>query len=112
MDAIRLELEEKKRPKAQQDAGKISEVEQQKQQHTEHMEKVKQTLNVAEDELAEKLEQCNVEVKHKVFTHVTIQFGEERVTTRRVHGATVFSFNQYEIKRQSKLKEKDIAGEE
>nr|NKQ94824.1 DUF342 domain-containing protein [Escherichia coli] len=49
-----------------------------------------------------------VEAKNKVFTHVTIQFGDEKVLTKREHGASIFKFNQYEIKLSSLLEAEDI----
>jgi uncharacterized protein (DUF342 family) len=40
---------------------------------------------------------------------VTVQFGDEQVITKRTHGGSIFSFNQYEIKVSSTLEEEDVA---
>ncbi|MDN3685201.1 hypothetical protein QW180_22895 [Vibrio sinaloensis] len=66
---------------------------------------MKQARDSNEQELETALEANVVEVKGKVFTHVTVQFGEDKVITKRAHGPSIFSFNQYEIKCRSLLDE-------
>ncbi|WJG24628.1 DUF342 domain-containing protein [Vibrio furnissii] len=108
MDVIRRELEFKKRPKAERTEEEELSIDEQKQNASEHMEKVKMALELLNEEFEQMLESNTVEAKGKVFTHVSIQYGEERVTTKRVHGPSVFTFNQYEIQMSSKLDEEDI----
>lgn len=108
MEVIRRELEFKKRPKAERSDEEELEIDNDKEQANARLEKVKSALDILNDEFAMMLENNVVEVKAKVFTHVTVQFGEERVSTKRVHGPSTFSFNQYEIQISSKLDEEEI----
>ncbi|ELV8681202.1 DUF342 domain-containing protein [Vibrio fluvialis] len=108
MDVIRRELEFKKRPKAQRTEEEEHTIDERKAQTSDRMEKVKMALEMLNEEFEQMLETNTVEAKGKVFTHVTIQYGDERVTTKRVHGPSVFTFNQYEIQMSSKLDEEDI----
>ncbi len=56
------------------------------------------------------LEMNTIEVKNKVYTHVSVQFDDERIITKRVHGASIFTFNQYEVKCASMLEDEDVGG--
>lgn len=105
MSVIRKELELKKIPKSERTPEQEQELETFKQESNEHLEKVKQARDSNEQELETALEANVVEVKGKVFTHVTVQFGEDKVITKRAHGPSIFSFNQYEIKCRSLLDE-------
>ncbi|NAX34635.1 FapA family protein, partial [Vibrio sp. V29_P1S30P107] len=108
MDIIRRELEFKKRPKAERSEEELSEIDQQKYQASAHMEKVKEAVELLNDEFEQMLELNTIEAKGKIFTHVTLQFGDEKVTTKRSHGPSIVSFNQYEIQLSSKFDEEDI----
>ncbi|SJZ80141.1 polymerase [Vibrio cincinnatiensis] len=108
MDVIRRELEFKKRPKAERTEEEWGEIDQQKLQASEHMERVKEAVELLTDEFEQMLEINTIEAKGKIFTHVTLQFGDEKVMTKRVHGPSIVSFNQYEIQLSSKLGEEDI----
>lgn len=108
MEVIRRELEVKKRPKAERSEEAEIEIDTAKRQANVRLEKVKSALDILNDEFEMMLESNTVDVKAKVFTHVTVQFGDERVTTKRVHGPSTFSFNQYEIQMSSKLDEEEI----
>lgn len=108
MDIIRRELEFKKRPKAERSDEEELEIDNAKDQANAKLEKVKSALDILNDEFEIALENNVVDVKGKVFTHVSVQFGDERVTTKRVHGPSIFSFNQYEIQLSSKLDEEEI----
>ncbi|WP_394126725.1 FapA family protein [Vibrio hepatarius] len=111
MDIIRRELEFKKTPKAERTEEQEQALEADKQKANAHLEKVKQARDHHEQELEVALEECNVEVKSKVYTHVTVQYGEEKVVTKRVHGPSVFSFNQFEIKYSSMFEDEDLEQE-
>lgn len=111
MDIIRRELEFKKTPKAERTDEQEQALEADKQKANAHLEKVKQARDHHEQELEIALEECKVEVKSKVYTHVTVQYGEEKVVTKRVHGPSVFSFNQFEIKYSSMFEDEDLEQE-
>lgn len=111
MDIIRRELEFKKTPKAERTEEQEQALEADKQKANAHLEKVKQARDHHEQELEVALEECSVEVKNKVYTHVTVQYGEEKVITKRVHGASVFKFNQFEIKYSSMFEDEDLEQE-
>ncbi|EEZ89472.1 conserved hypothetical protein [Vibrio harveyi 1DA3] len=108
MDVIRKELEFKKRPKAERTDEEQAQIEVMKAQNNARLEEVKQKLEHTEQEFEVSLEENIVEAKDRVFTRVTVQFGDEQVTTKRTHGGCVFSFNQYEIKVAANLEEEDV----
>ncbi|WP_045465943.1 DUF342 domain-containing protein [Vibrio hyugaensis] len=108
MDVIRKELEFKKRPKAERTDEEQAQIEVLKAQNNARLEEVKQKLEHTEHEFEVSLEENIVEAKDRVFTRVTVQFGDEQVTTKRTHGGCVFSFNQYEIKVAANLEEEDV----
>ncbi|SDG82858.1 hypothetical protein SAMN04488136_103127 [Vibrio xiamenensis] len=105
MQVIRQELEFKKKPKSERSAEEEAKMEQAKQQANQRLEKAKQARDELEIEFENALADNSIEIKNKVFTHVTVQFGSDKVTTRRIHGPTYFTFNQYEIKCSSMLGE-------
>ncbi|MCG9596367.1 FapA family protein [Vibrio sp. Isolate25] len=98
MDVVRKELEFKKTPKSERSDEEEANIEKLKTESNARLEKVKAARDRHELEFEQALEENVVEVKSKVFTHVTVQFGDEKVITKRVHGASTFSFNQYEIR--------------
>ncbi|PMO40224.1 polymerase [Vibrio sp. 10N.222.52.B12] len=108
MDVIRKELEFKKRPKAERTDEEQAQIEVMKAQNNARLEEVKQKLEHTEQEFEVSLEENIVEAKDRVFTRVTVQFGDEQVTTKRTHGGCVFSFNQYEIKVAANFEEEDV----
>ncbi len=105
MQIIRKELEFKKKPKSERAEEEELLLERQKQQANQKLEKAKQARDDLNIEFEQALADNGIEIKGKVYTHVTVQFGTEKVTTRRVHGPTTFTFNQYEIKCSSLLDE-------
>ena len=108
MDVVRKELEYKKRPKSERSDEELVLIEQLKQQNSTQLEDIKQKLDLMEAELEVALTECTVEAKEKVFTRVTVKFGDEQVTTKRSHGGCSFQFNQYEIKVSANLEEEDV----
>ncbi|EKY4198099.1 DUF342 domain-containing protein, partial [Vibrio harveyi] len=109
MDVIRKELEFKKRPKAERTDEEQAQIEVLKAQNNTRLEDVKQKLEQTEQDFEVALAENIVEATDRVFTRVTVQFGDEQVTTKRTHGGCVFSFNQYEIKVSATLEEEDLA---
>ncbi|KJY81816.1 polymerase [Vibrio galatheae] len=111
MGLIRKELEFKKIPKAERTQEQADKLEADKSEANEYLEKVKHARDTHEQELEVALADTNIEVKNKVYSHVTVQFGEEKVTTKRIHGPSIFSFNQFEIKFSSMLESEDVGQE-
>ncbi|WP_260262094.1 DUF342 domain-containing protein [Vibrio intestinalis] len=98
MNVIRKEIEFKKLPKAERSEEKQDEIDKTKVAANTRLEKVKGARDEHAEEFERLLEENIIEVKSKVYTHVTVQFGDEKVVTKRVHGASLFTFNQFEIK--------------
>ncbi|MEZ8053183.1 FapA family protein [Vibrio sp. 10N.222.54.F12] len=109
MDVIRQELEFKKRPKAERSEEQALEIEQQREKNNQAIEKTKSQLDTLEAEFETNLAECTVEAHEKVYTRVSVLFGDEMVTTKRTHGGSVFSFNQYEIQCSFKMEKEDIS---
>ncbi|MCG9558572.1 polymerase [Vibrio kanaloae] len=109
MDVIRQELEFKKQPKAERSEEQALTIEQQREKNNHAIESTKSQLDTLEAEFETNLAECTVEAHEKVYTRVTIQFGDETVTTKRTHGGSVFSFNQYEIQCTFKMEQEDIS---
>ncbi len=108
MEAIRRELEFNKRQKSERSDEETEEIRVQKEQATERLDKVKAALDLLNGEFDVALSENTVEAKHKVFTHVTVQFGEEKAVIKRSRGPSVFTFNQYEVQVSSKLESEDV----
>ncbi|RSD30641.1 DUF342 domain-containing protein [Vibrio pectenicida] len=108
MNVVRKELEFKKRPKAERTEEDEENIDKLKKESNARLEKAKMARDRLEMELEEALEENIIEVKHKVYTHVTVQYGEEKVITKRAHGASTFSFTQYEIKCASAMDEEAL----
>lgn len=98
MNVVRKELEFKKKPKAERTEEAQKKIDEMKEQSNARLEQAKLVRDQNDEELEHLLVENIVEAKNKVFTHVTIQFGEEKVITKRTHGASKFTFNQFEIK--------------
>lgn len=112
MNMVRKELEFKKTPKSERTPEQEEQLEKDKASANAHLEKVKGVRDTHEQELEVALEESFIEVKNKVYTHVTVQFGEEKVTTKRVHGPSFFKFNQFEIKFSSMFEDEDLEQEQ
>ncbi|MGR4989954.1 DUF342 domain-containing protein [Vibrio rotiferianus] len=109
MEVIRKELEFKKRQKADRTDEEQAQIDDLKERNNKHLEDVKSKLNTLETDFEVLLEENVVEATERVFTRVTVQFGDEQVITKRTHGGCIFSFNQYEIKVAANLEEEDVA---
>ncbi|MGX9416421.1 DUF342 domain-containing protein [Vibrio sp. WJH972] len=111
MKLVRRELDFKKKPKSERSDNEEQEIEELKESANEAMIVAKNVLDVSNSDLEESLERNTIEVKHQVYTHVTLQFGNEQIITKNEHGASLFSFNQYEISCKSALLDSDIKGD-
>ncbi|OEF92342.1 polymerase [Vibrio anguillarum] len=110
MEVIRREIEFKKKPKAERSEEELLKIDEFKKQTNDRLEKAKLALDMLGEEFDQLLEMNTIEVKNKVYTHVSVQFDDERIITKRAHGASIFSFNQYEIKCASMLEDEDVGG--
>ncbi|WP_428775819.1 DUF342 domain-containing protein [Vibrio sp.] len=111
MEVIRRELEFKKIPKSERSDEQEQELEHFKQQANQKLTAAKNAVDVYEGDFQTMLEEFTIVASNKVYSHVTVQFDDERITTRRTHGPSEFSFNQYEIKCTSKLGDEAITEE-
>ncbi|MCK6264198.1 FapA family protein [Vibrio sp. ZSDE26] len=109
MEIIRRELEFKKIPKSERTQEQESELEEFKLQANTKLENAKLAVDSCKEEFDALLATNTVEVKSKVYSHVTVQYGEEKVITKRSHGPSVFSFNQYKIDCVSMMGDEAVA---
>ncbi|NOH95911.1 FapA family protein [Vibrio sp. 99-70-13A1] len=109
MEVIRKELEFKKKPKAERTEEEQRSIEEMKIQNSQALDAGQSQLELLEMDFEEHLQNCNIEAFDKVYTRVSVQFGDEVVTTKRTHGGSVFSFNQYEIQCSFKMDDEDVA---
>jgi uncharacterized protein (DUF342 family) len=107
MDVVRKEIEFKKRPKDQRTDEELQEIEALKQQTNDDMVRAKEKREWAEAELERMLKDNVLLVKGRVFTRVTVQYGDEVVITKREHNAAQFSFDQYSIHCRSMVEGKE-----
>ncbi len=108
MDIVRKEIEFKKKKAAERSDEEGELILQEKENCNLKMTEAKDNLNLFENGLNGKLLANVVDVKNHLHTHVTVQFGNEKILTKKNHGPTVLSFNQHEIKVKSKLENDDI----
>ncbi|MGY3572399.1 DUF342 domain-containing protein [Vibrio paucivorans] len=108
MEVVRKELELRKTPKAERSETAEQEIEQFKQESNDNLEKAKQALDSLMEEFDALLVTNTIEAKNKVYSHVTVQFGEDKVTTKRSHGPSVFKYNQYKIECTSMMGEEAL----
>jgi uncharacterized protein (DUF342 family) len=111
MELVRKELEFRKQPKSERKENVQREIEEKKQLANTEMIAVKDALEAASSDLEDRLTQCTIEVKKHVYTHVTVRFGDEKILTKKEHGSSVFSFNQYEISCKSSMLEEDVGSD-
>ncbi|WP_194437001.1 DUF342 domain-containing protein [Vibrio fluminensis] len=105
MDIVRKELEFKKRPKAERSEEEAEQIEASKIAANAQLEKIKRAKETHQEEFDRLLTENTVQATKKVFTRVIVQFGEDKVTTKRVHGAAVFSYNHFKIECSSMIDE-------
>lgn len=108
MELVREELEFKKIPKGEREPEKEQQLELDKKLAKDNLEDAKNLKETNESEMQIAIDESYIEVQTKVFSHVTVQFGDEKVTTKRSHGPSSFRFDQYKIHVTSLLKEDDI----
>jgi len=112
MDVVRKEIEFNKQKSANRSEDVAKQIADDKKSCNAYMLEVKQTLSDATDELEGKLLTNIVDIKNHVYTHVSIQYGSEKILTKKEHGPTVFSFNQHEIKARSTMDSDDIKSDD
>ncbi|MEZ8823943.1 DUF342 domain-containing protein [Vibrio amylolyticus] len=109
MEVVRRELSFKKTPKSERTQEQEDELETFKEQANSKLEKAKLAVDSFKEEFDALLATNSIEVKSKVYSHVTVQFGDEKVTTKRSHGPSVFTFNQYKIDCVSMMGDEAVA---
>jgi uncharacterized protein (DUF342 family) len=108
MTAIRREIELKKIPKSSRSDEENAELAALNSADTEALDALNEEKERIELELYAKLELNTVESMMQTHTRVTVQFDDEKVTTRSTHGPATFSFNKQAITFAPKLKEEDV----
>lgn len=108
MDVIRKELEYKKQPKSQRNETELTDIEALKEKNNLLLDEVRIKLEHAETAFELALRDNIVKAKERVFSRVTVQFNNEKVTTKRTHGGCSFRFNQYEIQVSASLEEDSV----
>ncbi|CAM3865921.1 hypothetical protein VA7868_00561 [Vibrio aerogenes CECT 7868] len=109
MNIVRRELDFNKKPKHERNEKEAAEIADLKQKAEDNMKKAKEAVERFTEEFDALLEVNTVTAKSKVYGHVTVCFGDEKTMTKRAHGASVFSFNKYNIKCTSLFNEDDLA---
>ena len=113
MQAVRAEMTLKKKPKAERTQEEAESVEQLKSEKNQALAVAKAKLERAEKELEHMLKENTILARNKVYTRVSVQFGDEIIITKREHASSTFSFNQYEIKCRAMVEGKEAdEGEE
>ncbi|USD63036.1 DUF342 domain-containing protein [Vibrio sp. SCSIO 43140] len=108
MVSIRREIELKKIPKSSRTEEQNAELAALNSADTEAIDKLNEEKERIELELYAKLELNTVESLVQTHTRVTVQFDDEKVTTKSTHGPATFSYNKQIITFAPKLKEEDI----
>ncbi|RUT72608.1 FapA family protein, partial [Ancylomarina longa] len=112
MDIVRSEIEYNKKKASEKSEEELRKIADEKEVANVAMLDAKTALAQASDELEGKLLTNIVDVKHHVYTHVTVQYGSDKILTKKEHGQTVFSYNQHEIQARATMVGDDIAKEQ
>jgi len=96
MDAVRQEMELMKRPKEERSEREIVGIQNLKKKNNVLIEQTKTKIENAESEL-ERLLELNTIKANKVFTRVSIQYGDETYLTKKDKGVSVFSYDRNKI---------------
>ncbi len=99
MDIIRKELELKKIPKSQRTPEQVRGLETERTKRQAQLEKAKNNKEHIEKEIDKRMRNSTVEVLSRVYTHISIHYGDVTITTRKEYGYSFFSCNKYEITR-------------
>jgi len=105
MKVVRAEMELAKTPKRERTQEMVDNVAKLKEENTQRLTRTKKKLDAVELEFSQMLEASTVVANNKVYPKVTVQFGDDSVLTRRVHGPTEFSYNHYEISMDSLMEQ-------
>ncbi|USD67476.1 FapA family protein [Vibrio sp. SCSIO 43136] len=97
MTVVRAEMELAKTPKKERTQEMIDEIMELKKQTNTKLSKAKKKLEMVEQEFEQMLEASVIIVKNKLHPKVTISYGDESTSTKRMHGPSQITFNHYEI---------------
>lgn len=96
MEAIRREMEIMKTPKDERDEGEIANIQNLKKKNNLMIEQTKLKIDNAESELDRLLTENTISA-NKVFSRVSIQYGDEHFLNKKERGVSIFSFDEYKI---------------
>lgn len=108
MAVVRQEMALKRKPKAKRTQLEVDTILEKKSKNNKQIEVVRAKIDVMEGKIDQGLRRNFIEAKDKVFTRVTVQFNNEQIITKRVHGSCVFYYNQFEIKHSAKMLTEDM----
>ncbi|WP_241901320.1 FapA family protein [Vibrio sp. 10N.286.49.B3] len=109
MEVVRAQISFQKKPKSERGSDEEMLIKNRKEENNQQLKKIKNGIEQLNSQFESCFKDCTIEVKSKVYTRVTIQFGNEKIVTKRIHGPSIFSFNQYEILCESLLSNEDIS---
>lgn len=104
MKVVRAELELSKTPKSERTQDMVDNVASLKEKNNDLLTRTKKKLDAVELEFEQMLSANTITVKNKVYSRVTVRFGEDTVVTRREHGPSILSYNHYEISFEAMMK--------
>lgn len=96
MDVIRQEMDYMRRPKEERTEQGIEKIKAYKDRNNALLEQAKLKIDNAESELQRLLEENTISA-NKVYTRVTVQYGDERFVNKSERGVSTFSFDQHKI---------------
>lgn len=98
MKVVRAEMDLSKIPKSERTPEQIERVQNMKEDSNKEIAQAMNRFQSAEEELRKQLTENVVKVTERMYPKVTIQYSDEKVTTKREHSPCKIYFNEYEIK--------------
>jgi uncharacterized protein (DUF342 family) len=108
MKLVRREIELKKIPKSKRTAEEQQELDALDSTNKKELDQLQSQIDRLECAIQTQLQVNTVESTFQTHTRVTIEFNEDKVTTKNTHGPSVFAYNQTGIDFIPKLKEDDV----
>jgi uncharacterized protein (DUF342 family) len=96
MDAVRREMEMMKLPKEERSEQELESIRELKKKNNTLIEQSKAKIDFAEAELERLLDENTVSAQ-KVFTRVSVQYGDETFLNKSERGVSIFKFDQFKI---------------
>ncbi len=108
MKLVRREIELKKIPKSKRTPEEQQELDALDSTNKKELNELQSQIDRLESAIQAQLQVNTVESTFQTHTRVTIEFNEDKVTTKNTHGPSVFAYNQLGIDFIPKLKEEDV----